>query len=150
VAHSGTQTGTLHVTGQLCDTQHWGIVSPQFCTVIFTVQIGAYALYDIKFMFFHDVFFKFLYMFTYSSPLSIYGSPALCWALAAFQFPNLYTVGRTPWTCDQPVARPLPTHRTALTQNKLTQTSMPLVGFEPTFQCSSKRRRFVPQTARPL
>jgi hypothetical protein len=24
----------------------------------------------------------------------------------------IYTVGRTPWTGDQPVARPLPTHRT--------------------------------------
>jgi hypothetical protein len=27
-----------------------------------------------------------------------------------FQFLNLYTVGRTPWTGVQPVARPLPTH----------------------------------------
>jgi hypothetical protein len=27
----------------------------------------------------------------------------------------LYTVGRTPWTGDQPVARPLPTHRTTRT-----------------------------------
>jgi hypothetical protein len=43
-----------------------------------------------------------------------------------------YTDGRTPWTGDQPVARPLPTHTTAQTQNKRTQTSMPLVGFEPT------------------
>jgi hypothetical protein len=33
---------------------------------------------------------------------------------------------------DQPVARPLPTHRTTQTQNKRTQTSMPQVGFEPT------------------
>jgi hypothetical protein len=32
---------------------------------------------------------------------------------------------------DQPVARPLPTHRTAQTQNKRTQTSIPRVGFEP-------------------
>jgi hypothetical protein len=28
-----------------------------------------------------------------------------------FSFLILYTVGRTPWTGDQPVARPLPTHR---------------------------------------
>jgi hypothetical protein len=49
-----------------------------------------------------------------------------------FSFLILYTVGRTPWTRDQPVARPLPTHRTAQTQNKRTQTSMPQVGFEPT------------------
>jgi hypothetical protein len=31
----------------------------------------------------------------------------------------------------QPVAWPLPTHRTTQTQNKLTQTSTPQVGFEP-------------------
>jgi hypothetical protein len=33
---------------------------------------------------------------------------------------------------EQPVAKPLPTHRTTQTQNKSTQTSMPRVGFEPT------------------
>jgi hypothetical protein len=44
----------------------------------------------------------------------------------------IYKVGRTPWTGDQPVARPLPTHRTTQTQNKRTQTSMSRVGFEPT------------------
>jgi hypothetical protein len=47
-----------------------------------------------------------------------------------FQFPNLYTVGRSPWTSDQPVARPLPTHRTTQTQNKRTQTSMHRMGSE--------------------
>jgi hypothetical protein len=63
--------------------------------------------------------------------LSIYGSAALSWVLAAFyNFLILYTVGKTPWTGDQPVARPLPTHRTTQTQNKRTQTSMPRVGFE--------------------
>jgi hypothetical protein len=45
------------------------------------------------------------------------------------QFRNLfYTVGRTSWTGDQPVARQLPTHRVTQTQNKRTQTSMPLSG----------------------
>jgi hypothetical protein len=29
-----------------------------------------------------------------------------------FSFVILYTVSRTPWTGDLPVARPLPTHRT--------------------------------------
>jgi hypothetical protein len=48
-----------------------------------------------------------------------------------FSFLILYTVSRTPWTGDQPVARPLPTHRTTQ-KNKRTQTSMPRVGFEPT------------------
>jgi hypothetical protein len=44
----------------------------------------------------------------------------------------LHTVGRTPWTEYQPVARPLHTHRTAQTQNKSMQTSMLQVGFEST------------------
>jgi hypothetical protein len=66
--------------------------------------------------------------------LSIYLSVALQplgpWPL--FQFLNLYTVGRTPWTGDQSVARPLPIYRTTQTRNKRTQTSMPWMGFEPT------------------
>jgi hypothetical protein len=33
---------------------------------------------------------------------------------------------------EHPVARPLPAHRTAQTQNKGTQTSTPFVGFEST------------------
>jgi hypothetical protein len=49
-----------------------------------------------------------------------------------FSFWNFYTVGRTPWTEDQPVARPLPTNRTAQTQNKRTQTTVPQVEFELT------------------
>jgi hypothetical protein len=48
-----------------------------------------------------------------------------------FSFLILYTVDRAPWTGDQPVARPLPTHRTTKAQNKRTLTFMPPVGFEP-------------------
>jgi hypothetical protein len=48
-----------------------------------------------------------------------------------FSFLILYTFGRTHWTEDQPVARPLPTHRTTQTQNKRRQMSMTRVGFEP-------------------
>jgi hypothetical protein len=63
---------------------------------------------------------------------SNYRSTALCWALAAFSVSwSFYTVGRTPWTEDQPVARPLPAHRTAQTQHKHTQTSMSWGGFGP-------------------
>jgi hypothetical protein len=39
------------------------------------------------------------------------------WAPAVFQFPDLFTIGRTPWTSDQLVGRPLPKHRTTQTQN---------------------------------
>jgi hypothetical protein len=49
-----------------------------------------------------------------------------------FQFLNIYTVGRTPWMGDQPVAMLLPTHRTTQTQNKRTQASVSRVRFEPT------------------
>jgi hypothetical protein len=34
------------------------------------------------------------------------------------------TIGWSPWTGDQPVARPLPKHRTAQTQNEDTRTHM--------------------------
>jgi hypothetical protein len=64
--------------------------------------------------------------------ISIYGSTALVDLGHFFSCLILYTVGRTPWTGDQPVTRPLPTHRTIQTQNKSTQTSMPRLGFEPT------------------
>jgi hypothetical protein len=48
-----------------------------------------------------------------------------------FNFLILYTVGRTPWTGDQPIPRLLPAHRTTQTQNKRTQASIPWVGFNP-------------------
>jgi hypothetical protein len=47
------------------------------------------------------------------------------WPLLQFRY-LLYTVGTTPWTSDQPVTRPLPTHSTTQPQNKRTQTSMPI------------------------
>jgi hypothetical protein len=39
------------------------------------------------------------------------------WSLIS-QFHDHFTDGRTPWTSDQPVARPLPKRRTTQTQNK--------------------------------
>jgi hypothetical protein len=49
----------------------------------------------------------------------MYGSTDLLLDLDHFfNFLILYTVGRTLWTGDQPVAMPLPTHRTTQTQNK--------------------------------
>jgi hypothetical protein len=51
----------------------------------------------------------------------------------SFSLLILFTLDRTPWTGDQPVARPLPTHRTTQqAQNKRTRTYMPPVGFETT------------------
>jgi hypothetical protein len=62
------------------------------------------------------------------------------WTLASFSLFNVHTVGTTPLTGDQPVARPLPTHTTTQTQNKRTQTSMPRVGFEPTIPVSDRAK----------
>jgi hypothetical protein len=65
--------------------------------------------------------------------LYIYGSIVPLFDLGRFfSFLILYTVGRTSWTGNQSIARPLPTHRTTQTKNKRTQLSMPWVGFEPT------------------
>jgi hypothetical protein len=47
-----------------------------------------------------------------------------------FSFLIIYTDGRTPWTSDQPVARPLPTHTTTQTQNKGTQYRHPCLEWD--------------------
>jgi hypothetical protein len=52
-----------------------------------------------------------------SLSLSVYGFAALFTLTAVFfGFFILYTVDRTPWTGDQPVARPLLTHRITQTE----------------------------------
>jgi hypothetical protein len=63
-----------------------------------------------------------------------------------FSFLILYTFGRTPWTGDQPVARPLPTHRTTQTQNKCTKYRHPCLEWDsnPRCQRSSERKQFMP------
>jgi hypothetical protein len=61
------------------------------------------------------------------------------------RFPNLfYTGGRTPWTTDQPIARPLPTHRTTQTQTKRIHRN-PCIEWDsnPRSQSSSGRRKFM-------
>jgi hypothetical protein len=59
--------------------------------------------------------------------------PGFCF----FSFMIIFTDGRTPWTSDPLVARPLPKHRTTQTQNKhIHQTSMPCVEFELTIPAS--------------
>jgi hypothetical protein len=66
--------------------------------------------------------------FNVSSDLSIYlwlYSPWGPWLV--FQFLNLNTDRRTPWTGEQTVTRSLPARRTAQKQNKRTQKSMPQV-----------------------
>jgi hypothetical protein len=73
-----------------------------------------------------NYYYYYYYYYYYESTVLLLGLGRI------FSFLILYTVGRTPWNVDQPVARPLPTHRTIQTQNKRTQTSIPSVWFEPT------------------
>jgi hypothetical protein len=63
---------------------------------------------------------------------SIYGSTVFFFEIFVpfFSFLILYRVGRTPWTRDQSVARPLPTHRTTQRKNERKQISMPCAGWE--------------------
>jgi hypothetical protein len=55
-----------------------------------------------------------------------------------FNFLILYTVGRTPWTVVQPVARLLPTHRTNIHRHSYLESDS-----NPRFQRSSWRRQFI-------
>jgi hypothetical protein len=75
-----------------------------------------------------------IYLPTYlPTYLPVYGSTVLLLHVGRFfSLLTLYTVDRIALMGDQPVARPLPIHRTTQAQNKHTQTSMPWVGFEPT------------------
>jgi hypothetical protein len=96
-----------------------------------------------------DITSSLYFLITYLSIcLSVY-SPLLDLG-QFFSFLILYTVGGTPWTGNQPVARPLPTHRT--TQTQITADKPPFFEREsnPRSQCLSGRRPFMPQTARPL
>jgi hypothetical protein len=60
-----------------------------------------------------------LFYFCISIPLIPYSD---CVEVFYFSL-DLYTIGRTPWTSDRPVAGPLPRYRTTQTLNKHTHTS---------------------------
>jgi hypothetical protein len=72
------------------------------------------------------------------------GSSSPFRAHASYSVPkSFFTAVRTPWTSDQPVARPLSKHRTTQTHNERIythQTSMPWVGFEPTIPTSERSK----------
>jgi hypothetical protein len=66
-----------------------------------------------------------------------------------FQFPNIYIVGRTPWTRDQPVARPLTCTQYTNRINAHRHICLELDS-NPRPRCLSGRRQFMSWTARPL
>jgi hypothetical protein len=63
----------------------------------------------------------------------------------------IYIVDKSPWTSDQPVARPLPTHRTTQSQNRRTHRHLCLKWYSnPRPQGFWGRRPFMISTARQL
>jgi hypothetical protein len=72
----------------------------------------------------------------------INGYTALCWALTVFSVSEYIHHCRTPWTGNQPVARPLPAHKTTQTRNKRTEASMPQVGFESMIPVLEREKTF--------
>jgi hypothetical protein len=71
------------------------------------------------------------------------------WPLLQFHY-LFYTDGWTPWTNDQPVVRPLPTHMTTQTQNKRTHR-YPCIerDSDSRSQPSRELKQFMPWPARP-
>jgi hypothetical protein len=97
----------------------------------------------------HLIIINLITLFATPIYLWLYGSMALwlyspCGLWPIFQFLNPYTVCRTPWTREQPVARPVPTRSTTQTQNKRTETPMPEWDSNSRSQRSSKRRQLIP------
>jgi hypothetical protein len=94
----------------------------RFPFVLHVPPISFFLMYTIYLSVYLSIYLS-IYVWFYSSLLDLG---------RLFRFSIPYTVGRTPWTEDQPVARPLPAHITTQTQNKRTQTSTTWVRFEPT------------------
>jgi hypothetical protein len=85
-----------------------------------------------------------------NSSISLWGSTVLCWTLVAFSVSwSFYTVGWTPWTGDQPVARPLPAH-TRQHKHRINAHRHLWLKWDsnPRLQCLSGRRQFMPYTVR--
>jgi hypothetical protein len=83
------------------------IVTKQESTVSVTLKIIKSELFSTNYIF--------LYPFLIYRTLTVFFIFSL----------DLYTIGRTPWTSDRPVARPLPKYRTTQTLNKRTNTHTP-------------------------
>jgi hypothetical protein len=94
------------------------------------------------------------YLFSYTifkSNCFIHSSYPVLLLCGGFSFSlDLYTFGRTPWSSNRPVARPLPKYRTTETQNKRTQTKhqCPKWDLNSRSRLPSERRQFMLPNAR--
>jgi hypothetical protein len=74
------------------------------------IRLARHSLFTFELL--HTVY-SFIHSFIHSTVLQLFVEP---WPLLQFR-KFFYTGGRTPWTSDQPIARPLPKHRT--TQHRI-------------------------------
>jgi hypothetical protein len=82
-----------------------------------------------------------IYLCSCCSPVGAYG---ICEMLRFTSVSQLKTIGRTPWTGDQPVAMPLP--YTGQHKHRINVYKYPCLEWDsnPRSQCSTGRRRFMP------
>jgi hypothetical protein len=80
------------------------------------------------------------FLFFFNGSYSPSRAPALFFSSVII----FYTEGRTPWTSDKPVARPLPIHRTIQTNKRIHRHPRLEGDSNPRSQCSSERRQFMP------
>jgi hypothetical protein len=103
---------------------------------IFTLLL--YPLFVTDWPLNHSAYYIVVYIWPQKS---LYGSTVLLLDLGLFfSFLILYTVGRTPWTGNQPVSRILPKHSTAQTQNNRKEISMSRMGFETKIQAFERAK----------
>jgi hypothetical protein len=134
----------IGLSSQQITLQPRSCLESYFCRL--QISVTPYpCLIPIFYRSFNPLFLKF-WMYRLYSSTSVYlwlYSPFLGLG-RFFSFLIFYTVGKTPWAGDDPVARPLSAQRIAQTQNKRTQTSMPWVGFEPTIPVFEGAGQFIP------
>jgi hypothetical protein len=109
-----------------CDTKCWS----EFCAIRFPLNIEVTIRCTLS---------RHWWLTWHFIHSSMALKPSFFGPWPLLQFRNLfYAVGRIPWTGDEPVARPLPTHRTIQTQNKRTHRH-PYLKWDsnPRSQCSS-------------
>jgi hypothetical protein len=121
-------------------------VTQEFALMPSAVNLHVILFIDKPLQHSSEIGLRLSYYYYYYYYYYCYGSTSLLLGLSRFfSFLILYTVGRTPWTGDQPVPRPLPTHRTTQTQNKRTHRHPCLKWVSnPRSRRSSERRQFMP------
>jgi hypothetical protein len=117
--------------------------SVNHCCPAGRIKFSFWELVECPFLIRKVVVFLNIYV---SMPLQPFVGP---WPV--YNFLIFYTVGRTPRTGDQPVARPLPA-RTGQYKHRINVHRQQCLKWasNPRPQCLSERRRFMSQTARPL